>query len=187
MWKFIKSSSNKENWLIHNQIEICFIGRSNVGKSTLINNLASHSKLAKTSKTPGRTQLINYFQTDKNIIVVDLPGYGFANISKVKQEKMFYMIDQYFTNKKPEIVFVLIDSRCGILKQDEDIIKYLIELKHNVVLIITKIDKSKQKELAQTLKHHYFQEFKYFLSEKSNLNKMNKIKNFIYALDEGTV
>lgn len=184
MWKFIKSSSSKENWLTHNQVEVCFIGRSNVGKSTLINNLANNHKLAKTSKTPGRTQLINYFQTDKNIVVVDLPGYGFAKISKQQQEKMFYMVNEYFNYNKPKVVFILIDSRCGILKQDEEIIEYLSNLNHKIVLIITKTDKAKQKELARTLKHNLFKNHQHFLSADSNQNKILKIKEFIYNQDE---
>ena len=105
MWKFIKSSSDKSNWLIHDNKEICFIGRSNVGKSSLINALARNSKLAKVSKMPGRTQLINYFQNENDLIIVDLPGYGYANISYSIQEKMFNMIDEYLFVKNLSSIF----------------------------------------------------------------------------------
>ncbi|MBD5423109.1 MAG: YihA family ribosome biogenesis GTP-binding protein [Mycoplasma sp.] len=178
MWEFIKSASNKSNWLVHDNKEICFIGRSNVGKSSLINALANN-KLAKTSKTPGRTQLINYFKNENNTIIVDLPGYGFANIALQLQEKMFLMVDEYFNNSNPNIVFLLIDARRGIMRQDENIIEHLINLKHNIVLILTKVDKAKQSEIASSLKHKYFKTIPYFESSIKNENKINKIKEFI--------
>lgn len=179
MWKFIKSSSDKSNWLIHNKKEICFIGRSNVGKSSLINALARQNKLAKTSKTPGRTQLINYFENENGKIIVDLPGYGFAQISLSAQKKMFKMIDEYFNEAKPNIVFVLIDARRGIMKQDQEIIDYLVSLKHNIILIITKTDKATQKEISQILKNEYFKKIKYFQSAISNEKKISVIRDFI--------
>lgn len=86
MWKFIKSSTSQENWLDVSNHEIVFWGRSNVGKSSLINALAK-TKLAKTSSTPGRTRLINYFETTNHQIVVDLPGYGYASMSKKINKK----------------------------------------------------------------------------------------------------
>lgn len=183
MWDFIKSSSTKENWYLHNKIEICFIGRSNVGKSTLINTLAN-KKIAKTSKTPGRTQLINYFDTNKGVIVVDLPGYGYAKISKLEQQKMFFMIDEYFNFRKPNIVFVLIDSKIGIQKQDERIINHLKELKHNVVLILTKCDKAKQSELSSTLKHHFFDQYIFFKTSFNNQKQINLLNNYIFNIKD---
>lgn len=182
MWKFIKSASDKTNWYKHNQKEICFIGRSNVGKSSLINALANNSKLAKTSKTPGRTQLINYFETEDKTIIVDLPGYGFANISLSIQEKMFEMVDQYFNEAKPGVVCVLIDSRRGITEKDDEIINHLLSLSHNVILILTKIDKAKQSELAQALKHPFFRELKYFQSSINNSRLINQIRSFIKSV-----
>ena len=179
MWKFIKSSSDKSNWYIHDKKEICFIGRSNVGKSSLINALSGNSKLAKTSKTPGRTQLINYFETDDGKIIVDLPGYGFANISHSSQEKMFAMVDQYFKEATPDVVFLLIDARRGIMNQDQNIIDHLLDLNHNVVLIITKTDKATQKEMSACLKSEYFSKLKYLKSDINNYKKIETIKQFI--------
>lgn len=179
MWKFIKSSSDKSNWWEHNNKEICFIGRSNVGKSSLINALANNKKLAKTSKTPGRTQLINYFQNNDGLVIVDLPGYGFANISIKTQEKMFFMVDQYFKYGNPNFIFLLIDSRRGIGKQDEEIIEYLLNLNHNIILVLTKIDKATQKEISLTMKHPYFNQLKFFQISISNKKKIQQLNNFI--------
>lgn len=182
MWKFIKSSSDQSNWLIHDKKEICFIGRSNVGKSSLINALSNNSKLAKTSKTPGRTQLINYFDINDKVIIVDLPGYGFANISLSIQEKMFNMIDQYFQYSKPIYVFLLIDARRGITEKDRTIIEHLISLNHKIIFIVTKVDKAKQSEIAKTLKNDYFKNNKFFLSSISNKNQIEKIRKFIFEI-----
>lgn len=182
MWKFIKSSTNQSNWFIHDKKEICFIGRSNVGKSSLINALSNNPKLAKTSKMPGRTQLINYFDANNKVVIVDLPGYGFANISLSIQEKMFIMIDQYFRYSKPVCVFVLIDARRGITEKDQTIIEHLINLNHKIVFIVTKVDKAKQSEIANTLKNDYFKNNKFFLSSIFNKKQLQKIKEFIFEV-----
>ncbi len=179
MWKFIKSSSNKLNWLEHNQKEFCFIGRSNVGKSTLINLLANQNKLAKTSKFPGRTQLINYFETEDKKIIIDLPGYGYAKISYSEQERMFSMVDEFFRLNKPEVVFVLIDAKIGITSKDEEIIEYLDSLNHNIKLILTKVDKANQSELSKTLKHPIVKDFEHFRSSIENEKYIEKIREYI--------
>ena len=184
MWKFIKSSSSKENWLNHNQIEVALIGRSNVGKSSLINALSKNNKLAKTSKTPGRTQLINYFENENGLLIIDLPGYGFANISLEKQEKMFEMVDEYFRKNHPKYVFLLIDSRRGIMEKDEEIIEYLKELKHNIIFIITKTDKAKQSELVKCLKNDYFRSNKYFLASINNEKQLSQLRDFINSINK---
>lgn len=182
MWTFIKSASKKENWLKHELKEICFIGRSNVGKSTLINTLSKNNKLAKVSKTPGRTQLINYFQANENLIVVDLPGYGFAKISKEKQEHMFNMVDEYFQNSKPNYVFLLFDSRHGMQKQDTIICNYLNELNHNIILIGTKADKATQSEISKALNNDLLKKYQYFLIGKDNKKQINNLFSFINSI-----
>lgn len=181
MWKFIKSASDQSNWLKHDCLEICFIGRSNVGKSTLINVLAN-AKIAKTSKMPGRTQLINYFQINEQIVLVDLPGYGFANISKTQQLNISKMINQYFEQKQVQVIFVLIDARIGITSSDQEVINYLSDLNYQIVLILTKCDKVKQAELAKTLKHPFFQNHTFFKSKINNQHSIEQIKNFIFNL-----
>ena len=181
MWKFIKSASDQTNWLNHHSFEICFIGRSNVGKSTLINVLAN-AKIAKTSKMPGRTQLINYFEVNSKIILVDLPGYGFANLSKIQQLNISHMVNEYFEKGKPQVIFVLVDARIGITDYDQEVIKYLKKLNYQIILILTKCDKVKQSELAKTLRHQYFQEYIFFKAKINNKNSIDQIKNFIFNL-----
>ncbi|BAP39539.1 ribosome biogenesis GTP-binding protein YihA/YsxC [Metamycoplasma canadense] len=146
MWKFIKSSTSQENWFDSFENEIIFWGRSNVGKSSLINAL-SKTKLAKTSSTPGRTRLINYFETDNKRIIVDLPGYGYAAMSKKNQQKINGIIDHYFrfckTNKT---VCFLIDAKVGFSAIDLEMIEYIDSLNINFDIIITKIDKANQSQ-----------------------------------------
>ncbi|ADE19811.1 ribosome biogenesis GTP-binding protein YihA/YsxC [Mycoplasma crocodyli] len=154
MYKFIKSSTDKSNWYDHQASEICFWGRSNVGKSSLLNAIVNNKSLARVSKTPGRTQLLNYFENDlsKNIIV-DLPGYGYAKISKSQKDKMLKMIDEYLKNSSSlKAVLLLIDSRHGITNIDREIINYLVSINLPIVLIYTKIDKLNQKEKSQLIK-----------------------------------
>ncbi|PYF42625.1 ribosome biogenesis GTP-binding protein YihA/YsxC [Metamycoplasma alkalescens] len=146
MWKFIKSSTSQENWLLDNEQEIIFWGRSNVGKSSLINALAK-TNLAKTSSTPGRTRLINYFETTNKKIIVDLPGYGYAKISKKDQQKIAGIIDFYFRNSKTnKIVCFLIDAKVGFSAIDLEMIEYVESLSIKFDIIITKLDKANQSQ-----------------------------------------
>ncbi|QJG66480.1 YihA family ribosome biogenesis GTP-binding protein [Mycoplasma phocoeninasale] len=144
MWKYLKSASADSSWLDIPGKKIIFWGRSNVGKSSLINALAN-SKIAKTSSTPGRTRLINYFETNNKKIVVDLPGYGYAAVSKKMQYKIASIIDFYFKNDQHEKnVCLLIDSRVGFMAIDLEMIQYLNELNIKFDIFITKIDKANQ-------------------------------------------
>jgi GTP-binding protein len=132
--------------------EIAFIGRSNVGKSSLINMLTGH-KIAKTSSTPGKTQTINHFLIDDAWYLVDLPGYGYAKVSKDQRGKWETMINTYLL-KREELycVFVLIDSRVPPQKNDLDFITMLGENGVPVGLIFTKADKLKPIELQNNTK-----------------------------------
>ncbi|AWX69466.1 ribosome biogenesis GTP-binding protein YihA/YsxC [[Mycoplasma] anseris] len=146
MWKFIKSAADQLSWHIHDNQEIVFWGRSNVGKSSLINALAN-SKIAKTSSTPGRTRLINYFETDNKKIIVDLPGYGYASVSKKLQNKIAGIIDYYFRNHtSPKIVCFLIDAKIGFSAIDLEMIEYIKNLNIHFDIFITKIDKANQSQ-----------------------------------------
>ena len=122
--------------------EFAFIGRSNVGKSSLINMLCNHKGLAKTSATPGKTLLINHFIINNDWYLVDLPGYGFAKRSKTVQKKLDQMITSYILQRKQLVnTFVLIDIRHDPMKIDTDFINWLGESQVPFSIIFTKADK----------------------------------------------
>ena len=122
--------------------EFAFIGRSNVGKSSLINMLCGNSRLAKTSSTPGKTKLINHFLINDSWYLVDLPGYGFAKISKKEREELRLMINDYILNSEEMVsLFVLVDSRHDMQKIDLDFITGLGENGIPFAIIFTKGDK----------------------------------------------
>jgi GTP-binding protein len=122
--------------------EFAFIGRSNVGKSSLINMLANHKGIAKTSSKPGKTQTINHFLVNNAWYLVDLPGYGYAKISKTMREKWAKMIHDYLILRENlQIVFVLIDARLEPQKNDLEFVNSLGERQIPFVLVFTKSDK----------------------------------------------
>ncbi len=133
--------------------EYAFIGRSNVGKSSLINLLTSREKLAKTSGTPGKTQLINHFLINNQWYLVDLPGYGFAKVSQGQRKAWERMIEDYL-RKRPNLmnVFVLIDSRHTPQKLDIDFVNQLGEWNIPFQLVFTKADKNTQLETSRNTK-----------------------------------
>lgn len=123
--------------------EFAFVGRSNVGKSSLINAITQQKDLAHTSKTPGRTQQINYFLDEKKkFYLVDLPGYGFSKTDNKTRKEWDSLMDAYFTdNPKLKKVFILIDVRRGIMDSDQTMIEYVRTHQHNYSLVFTKCDK----------------------------------------------
>jgi len=177
MIKFIKSSSKKENWYKENNKEICFIGRSNVGKSSLLNSIFNQ-KIAKISKMPGRTQLINFFELN-NRILVDLPGYGYAKLSKQKLNEINQMLNEYFEHRTQLIcVFLLVDIKIGLTPDDIKMIKYLEYYNKNYKIIGTKLDKASQKQKNSTIKQIEEITNDYILTSSlkgDNINKMKKI------------
>ncbi|MBW8687954.1 ribosome biogenesis GTP-binding protein YihA/YsxC [Chitinophaga sp. B61] len=133
--------------------EYAFIGRSNVGKSSLINMLANNEKLAKTSGTPGKTQLINHFIINDAWYLVDLPGYGFAKVSQSQRRSWEQMIENYLRKRENLVnVFVLIDSRHTPQKLDIDFVNQLGEWQIPFTLVFTKADKNTQSETSRNVK-----------------------------------
>ena len=129
------------------RLEICFAGRSNVGKSTLINSVTGRKALARTSNTPGRTQEINFFTISDSHYLVDLPGYGYANAPLLIVEKWQRLLKQYLSGRQSlRRAFVLIDCRHGVKAVDEKILTLLDSLAVTFQVILTKADKVKETE-----------------------------------------
>ena len=132
-------------------VEVAFVGRSNVGKSSLINALANHKQLARVSKTPGRTQLINLFSMPNGSTLVDLPGYGYAKVSQKARNNWSNLIESYIRKRENlQCLFVLIDSRHEPQQIDLDFVNALGGWQIPFVLVFTKADKNKP---GATLRH----------------------------------
>ena len=135
--------------------EYAFIGRSNVGKSSLINALVDRKNLAKTSGKPGKTQLINHFKINNNWFLVDLPGYGYASTSKTNREMFKGMINKYLMNRENLIcLFVLLDIRHTPQQIDLEIMQKMGEEGTPFVMVFTKSDKISQTEISKNVEHY---------------------------------
>lgn len=145
---FIFGANNTKSLPSDNLNELAFIGRSNVGKSSILNAITGIKGLARTSNTPGRTQQINLFKIDNKFILTDLPGYGYAKISKTQKENLQYLIYSYLTERKNLIrTFLLIDSRHGYKNTDEEILELLTRYGIPFQTVLTKSDKISKEEL----------------------------------------
>jgi GTP-binding protein len=135
-----------------NRIEVCFAGRSNVGKSSLINAVTGRKAIARASNTPGRTQEINFFTVGENLYLVDLPGYGFANAPVNVKEKWQRLLKAYLSGR-PSLrrAFVLIDARHGVKSVDEEILDLLDRSAVTFQCVLTKADKVKAAERDKVL------------------------------------
>ena len=143
--KFINSASLLPQFPEDYGSEIAFVGRSNAGKSTALNAIFGRTNIAKTSKTPGRTQLINFFAVDDDCRVVDLPGYGFAAVSKEKRKQWDELISAYFrTRDALKGVFLIVDSRRILTELDHLFIDFYLPFDKSLHVILTKSDKLKK-------------------------------------------
>jgi GTP-binding protein len=139
---FIKSVTQLDQRPTPIMPEIAVIGRSNVGKSSLINTLFNRKNLAKISSTPGKTRLINYFSIDDKLYFVDLPGYGYAKLSKIMRQGWQRDIENYLKNNRElQLVLLLLDSRHEIMENDKLMIDWLNYYRVSFMLILTKSDK----------------------------------------------
>jgi len=150
---FIKSANQVSQFPEDSGSEIAFVGRSNAGKSTALNAIFGRKNIAKTSKTPGRTQLINFFGVDDDCRVVDLPGYGYAAVSKEKRKQWDELISDYFrTRDALKGVFLIIDSRRMITELDHLFLDFYLPLGKSLHVILTKADKLKKLEQIEALR-----------------------------------
>ena len=146
---FVTGALSEETLPLTRYPELAFAGRSNVGKSSLINALVGQRQLARVSNTPGRTQEINFFELGNRLMLVDLPGYGYAQAPKDKAVVWATFIRRFLKGRTQlRRALVLIDSRHGIKPHDEDIMKLMDESAVNYQVVLTKIDKIKPAELA---------------------------------------
>ena len=130
--------------------EVAFVGRSNVGKSTLINSLLNRKSLVKTSSTPGKTQLINFFRINQSFHCVDLPGYGFAKVPEPIRRSWRALIEAYLAGREPlRGVVLIIDSRQGPTAEDVQFKQWLDESQRPVLVVENKVDKLKRNDLAK--------------------------------------
>lgn len=151
--EYLISNENYEKCPKPNLPEYAFIGRSNVGKSSLINMLANNEKLAKTSATPGKTTLINHFVINKDWYLVDLPGYGYAKRSMAQRKTWEKMIENYLRKRENLVnVFVLVDSRHTPQAIDLEFVNQLGEWEIPFTLVFTKADKTTQAETSKNVK-----------------------------------
>lgn len=152
---FVKSSSQHQQCPKPDRPEYAFIGRSNVGKSSLINALTNHGNLAKISAKPGKTQVINHFMINDAWYLVDLPGYGYAQVSQTERQKWAQMIDEYLFNRENlACTFVLIDSRIEPQKIDLEFMQKLGEKGVPFCLVFTKTDKLTVHQLQIRLENY---------------------------------
>lgn len=150
--EFVKSAFGAEHLPDDGRWEIAFLGRSNVGKSSLINSLLGRKGLARTSNTPGRTQSINYFLINDSFYFVDLPGYGFAKVSKTMREGWGKMAEDYLSNRRELKLFIqLVDARHSPTELDLQLADWLAHNRKNALIVATKCDKLSSNKLTKSL------------------------------------
>ena len=177
---FLTSAIRKEQFP-DTEKEIVFVGRSNVGKSSLLNALYKQ-KLAYTGKTPGKTRTINFFNIHDRYTAVDVPGYGYARRSEKEMQEFAIMMDDYFSRKDQiRLVVMITDSRIGFTTDDQDMLEYLEDMELPYVIVVNKIDKLSNNQLNNN-KHLLFNDRQdiIYLSclKKTNINLLEqKIEN----------
>ena len=182
---YLVGATNQNNFPNLDLSEILLLGRSNVGKSTFINTIFN-SKIAKTSSTPGKTQVLNWFVINEEFCIVDAPGYGYAKVSKKQREEFGEMIEDYLLNRQQlKMVLMLLDYRHKPTEDDVIMYNFLKHFDINVKFILTKEDKLKRNDLNKNLKvimdslnHYQKNDFIPF----SSISKINKEK--VYELFE---
>ncbi len=190
---FLTSNTDYRKCPSPHKPEFAFIGRSNVGKSSLINMLTNSKGLAKISGTPGKTQLINHFEIDDKWYMVDLPGYGFAKVSKSHKADWERMIKSYLTQRENlEATFVLIDSRLSPQKKDLEFILWCAENAVPIVLIFTKADKLAKAKIQANVRKFLktsetiFEEAPmYFITSSTSGLGRDEVLDFIKEVSQG--
>lgn len=178
---FVKSCPDRKEKPQDTKPEVLIVGKSNVGKSSLINAICQKKKLAFTSSKPGHTRLLNYYNIDNKFYLVDAPGYGYAKTG-IDLDRLFAsMMESYFDNNKElKLVLILLDARREISADDQEIINFVKESKYPFYIVITKTDKVNQKEKAALYKRLKAEQFNpeciFYTSSLDNkgLNELKK-------------
>ncbi|NFI09567.1 YihA family ribosome biogenesis GTP-binding protein [Clostridium botulinum] len=151
--EFVISAVKKTQYPQDGRPEVAFVGRSNVGKSTLINTLTNRRKLVKVSSTPGKTRLINFFVINDNMYFVDLPGYGYAKVSKKEKENWGYIMEQYLVERDQlKKIVLLVDSRHKPTSDDINMYNWIKHYNYEVLVVGTKLDKLKRNDINKNKK-----------------------------------
>lgn len=171
--KLEKVSVHRDTYPDENLMEIAFAGRSNVGKSSFINSMLGRKNLARTSSSPGKTRTINFYNIDEKLRLVDLPGYGYAKVSKEEKSSWAKIINEYLESRENlKEVFLLVDIRHDPTKQDIEMFRFIQEAGFVGIVVATKSDKiSKSKAITQI----------------KNIAKVLKIKNTDYIIPYSSV
>lgn len=150
---FVKGIRGTDTVLYNGIPQVAFVGRSNVGKSSVINSLVNRTDLVKSSNRPGKTTELNFFLINKEVYFVDLPGYGFALLNPEEKEKIGKLMNWYFTASevKPLCVVLIIDAKVGLTQTDKDMLQLLRMYQHNYLIVANKIDKLNKTELEKQL------------------------------------
>ena len=185
---FILSAPSKKHWPDDDVKEICFLGKSNVGKSSLLNSLTNNKKMARVSSTPGCTKLINFFDVDNKFRLVDAPGYGYHKNSMEADKLFSKMMNEYIKERKNVEAFVLlVDSRHKLSQDDIDCFNMLIEANKEIIIVATKADKLNQRMRNEYKKNvvDVFKEvgdIKIFLTSSLDKSNIEELVNYITLL-----
>ena len=175
MISFIKSAKFKNDFP-ETKREVVFVGRSNAGKSSLLNALYKKD-MAYVGKTPGKTRLINFYDINGEYTAVDVPGYGYANRSQDEAIEFGKMMDDYFSRKQVKLVVIIVDSRIGLTQDDLDMLEYIKSKSIRYIIVANKIDKLSNNQLNNN-KHLFFNDYEYvfYVSSlrKTNIESLSK-------------
>lgn len=189
--EFVVSNADYKKCPTHDKPEFAFVGRSNVGKSSLINMLTGRKALAMTSSTPGKTMLINHFLINDSWYLVDLPGYGYAQRGKKAMEQLRHLISSYVLGRvQLTCLFVLVDSRLEPQKIDLEFIRFLGENGVPFALIFTKSDKTKRSQLGgnvarflKTLKEEWEELPPHFVTSSADRSGRDEVLDYINQIN----
>ena len=165
--------------------QIAFVGKSNVGKSSLINMICNRKTLARVSHTPGRTQQINFFDVGGYFSLVDLPGYGYAKVSGHTRKNWEQLITYYLFNKRPNLINLLIDARRGMKEHDIEVADMIVDNKVNFQIVLTKCDEIKNRDEVQEstrafIKNRYNKDVDILFTSTRNKDGASELQNSFY-------